>query len=362
MRTISYISEITLPSSSAYAQHVLKISDTFSKFYKTNLFLFSSNGNYKAQKKKYLLKNKFNIIPYKKKISKISFLKRLRYSYWVKNKIEVNSLVLSRSILASLVLSLYKIKNILELHHPPSGITKYIFNFFRFFKLDSSIKYILISKNLSRFMKIEKSIVLDDAVDIQDYIKYKTKKIKYEFTYIGSLFNGKGFEVIDYLSQNFPKNKFYVFGDLTTLDKTIYNLDILKLRKNLFLKGYIEYKKIPKILSMSKFLLMPYQNKVHVNSKDLEVSNFMSPLKLFDYLASSQIIIASKMQVYSHILKDNYNSILVNNSNLNNWKKKINFVLKNKNTLSYLGINSKKLAFKYTWDKRVKKIIEWYNN
>ena len=88
----------------------------------------------------------------------------------------------------------------------------------------------------------------------------------------------------------------------------------------------------------------------------------MSPLKLFDYLASSQIIIASKMQVYSHILKDNYNSILVNNSNLNNWKKKINFVLKNKNTLSYLGINSKKLAFKYTWDKRVKKIIEWYNN
>ena len=41
----------------------------------------------------------------------------------------------------------------------------------------------------------------------------------------------------------------------------------------------------------------------------------MSPLKLFDYLASESII-ASKLNVYSHILKHNQNSILLNQTTL----------------------------------------------
>ena len=62
--------------------------------------------------------------------------------------------------------------------------------------------------------------------------------------------------------------------------------------------------------------------------KGIDVSNYFSPLKLFEYMASGRIILASKLKVYNNILKHNHNSILLNPTNLNAWTKKINEVLK----------------------------------
>ena len=81
-------------------------------------------------------------------------------------------------------------------------------------------------------------------------------------------------------------------------------------RKNILFYDFKSYKNIPKILKSSKFLFLPYSNQVLVNSDSLEVSNFMSPLKMFDYLAAGKIILASNLNVYSHILKNNYNCYL----------------------------------------------------
>ena len=134
-------------------------------------------------------------------------------------------------------------------------------------------------------------------------------KIKFEYSYVGSLFKGKGLERIIELAGYFPQKKFHVFGDLKTID---INFDTNKLGrlKNLYMHNFKSYKDIPKILMSSKFLLLPYLNEVSVNSKNLEVSNFMSPLKMFDYLASGRIIIASNLKVYSHVLKNNFNCLM----------------------------------------------------
>lgn len=362
MKKFSYIAEISLPGSSGYIHHVLKICDAFSNHYKTELFTFSNKINFKTLKKNYLLKNNFKIRNYEKKITNINFWIRLKYALYIKKKIHKDSIILSRSILSSLILSLFKIRNFLELHHQPQGFTKILFNLSRFFCLDTFINYIVLHKNLKEDLKLKNVLILDDAVDVLDFNKTNYKKNKYEFTFIGSLFDGKGIEIIDHLSKSFPKNRFYIFGDLKTLNQKKFNIKKLKIRKNLFLKGHVHYNYVPKILMSSKFLLMPYQKKVAVNSKNLEVSKYMSPLKLFDYLASGRTIIASKTQVYSHILKDNFNSVLVKNKSLKQWENQIKLILKNKKKLTHLGINSKKMAENYTWSKRVQKIIENYNN
>ena len=51
--------------------------------------------------------------------------------------------------------------------------------------------------------------------------------------------------------------------------------------------------------------------KVLAFAKDLEIQNNMSPMKMFDYLASGRIILATDLNVYSHILKNDYNSFLL---------------------------------------------------
>ena len=56
MSSILYIAELNLPSKSAYAQHVLKICDAFSKKNKTHLLVFSNRSNFINLKSDYILK------------------------------------------------------------------------------------------------------------------------------------------------------------------------------------------------------------------------------------------------------------------------------------------------------------------
>ena len=73
--------------------------------------------------------------------------------------------------MSSLLLSAFNIKNILELHHPPTGLTKIIFIIFRFLGLGKNLKYIFLHKNLKKHMSFTKGIILDDSVDINDFKK-----------------------------------------------------------------------------------------------------------------------------------------------------------------------------------------------
>ena len=53
------------------------------------------------------------------------------------------------------------------------------------------------------------------------------------------------------------------------------------------------------------------------------VRKYMSPLKMFDYLAAKMIIIASDLNVYKHILKNNFNCKLVKVNDDREWSKTI---------------------------------------
>ena len=69
------------------------------------------------------------------------------------------------------------------------------------------------------------------------------------------------------------------------------------------MKGYLPYSEIGKTLSNYKILLMPYSEKVGVLMNEIFVEDYFSPLKMFEYMASGKIIIASDLKVYRHILK-----------------------------------------------------------
>ncbi len=357
MKNISYISELCLPSNSGYAQHVLKICDTFSKKFRTDLFVISNNKSFLSYQRAYSLKKKFNIKSYSKNIEN-NFIVRTLFSFYVLKNIDKSSLIISRSLVSSLILSFFGIKSILELHHPPKGFSGFIFNFYRKLKLDKNLDYIFLHKNIKKYLKIDRGIVLDDACDLSDF-KFRKLKIKYEYCYVGSLFKGKGLEKVVELANYFPHKNFHVFGDIKTIDRT-FNKSQLNRFKNLHMHNFRSYKYIPSILMSSKFLLLPYSNKVSVNSKNLEVSNFMSPLKMFDYLASGKVIIASNLKVYSHVLKNNFNCLMPKKNDLESWINLINQISKKNKNFDHVKKNALNTASHYTWDKRIKKINDYF--
>jgi glycosyltransferase involved in cell wall biosynthesis len=362
MTKIYYIAEITLPNTSAQAQHVLKMCDNFSNHYNTKLILLYKKRKYFFKKIKYdfFLKNVFEIIPFYKNLKFINFFDRIKFALFACKNIEKHCLIITRSPIVSFLLAIKGYTHFLEIHHELKGFSNFFFFFIKKTSKINNIYFIFTHKNLIKILDINKNfLILDDAVDIEDF-KIKKNKVNtiYDCTYIGSFYKGRGLEVIDYLSKKFEKLNFHLFGDLNTLSSEYKNY----FSNNVIFHNFVPYRKVIKVISRSKILLMPYLNSIHVRSKNLDTSKTMSPMKMFQYLASKRIFIASKLKVYSHILKNEFNCLLASPNNFSDWKTKMEYIINNEVNIKRITQNAKKTANIYTWNKRVKKIIEKYNS
>ena len=154
------------------------------------------------------------------------------------------------------------------------------------------------------------------------------------------------------LSKKIKNVNFHLYGDKKFLKNFIP-------QKNIKIFGFFKYKNIPKILSKYQIALMPYGDFISGRLKNINLANFISPLKMFDYLASSSIILASDLKVYKHILKHKKNSILINNSRLDLWSMWINKIFSSVKKYNYIKKNALITAERYTWKKRAIKIINF---
>ena len=360
LKNVYYIAEISLPAKSAYSIHAMKMCNEIAKKnINTSLNVFNKKEklNYFEY---YNCKKKFKINSHN--IKKNNFLGRIFFSYKLVRLFipKNNTLIISRSIISAILLNFFNNKVILELHHELTGFTKYIFLFYKNFPSFKNLKLIFITKNLSKYynLKKNKSIILDDGVDIENYnFKNRNDTFTNSCAYTGSFAKGKGIENIINISKYNQKIFFHLYGDFANSN---YSRNSFKKFKNIKYKGHIKYKNIPKVLSKYNILLLPYSKEVFVRSKSIETSKYMSPMKLFDYMASKKIIIASKMLVYNHIL-NNKNSILITPENPKLWAKKIDYVLKNLVKFKNLRKNAFFKVKNYTWEKRVNKIIKFAN-
>ena len=175
--------------------------------------------------------------------------------------------------------SIFKVKNVLEVHQPNTGFTNFLFKLFRH-RIDKNTKFILLNKNLNNFLLLKKNqfIVSDDGVDLSDFNLKQKIKYRNSCVYTGSLFRGKGIDIILKLARKLKNYSFYIYGDLTTAPAKILN-ECKKL-KNIKLLGHVKYSKIPKILKSHKIIIMPYAKKVFGNHMHTNIGEYMSPLKL----------------------------------------------------------------------------------
>ena len=359
---INYVCEVNYPNTSAYGIHVLKMCDALaSKKYKINLIVPSLNVNTKTLSKNFKLKNKVIFFSIFNKPITFNFITRILFVIKVLKNKKINNydnlFFISRSPLFGIISSLFNQRVILELHHELSSITKFLYYFLKNMGLLNNLNYIFIHKNLIKIFNPPKSswLCLDDAVDVNDFkLKKITKKINKTCIYIGSFHKGKGLKLIFEIAKKLKNINFHLYGDKTFLSQSSQP-------KNIKIFNHVSYKEIPKILSKYEIALMPYGNWVSGRLKNINLIKSMSPLKMFDYLASSNIIIASNLPVYKHILKNNFNSILIDNSKVNLWIKWIDQIFNSKKKYNYIKKNAFMTANKYTWIKRSKKIIKFAN-
>jgi glycosyltransferase involved in cell wall biosynthesis len=100
-------------------------------------------------------------------------------------------------------------------------------------------------------------------------------------------------------------------------------------------------------------LLMPFPAKAHYQY-------FMTPLKMFEYMASGKPIIASDLPSIREILNEK-NCLFCRPGDSKDLAKKIKYVLSNISFFRKVAIHARRDVENYTWEKRAKKILEFAN-
>ncbi len=278
-----------------------------------------------------------------------------------------SDLIYTRDPVVAIVSVLMKRRVVLELHEPIDAdtVSMKLISRLKIFHRDGFEKLVVITDPLRDYYKqfgcpADKIEVMPDAVDAARFEKLKTvsgKKGTYCIGYLGSLYSGRGVEVIFELAQLRPRDVFFVYGGI---EKYVQKWrERMHGIENLHIKGHIPNAEVPAALETIDVLLMPYQRKVAASGNRGDISKVFSPMKMFEYMASGRPIISSNLPVLQEVLQHEENCLLVEPDDIYAWKKALDRIIDEPDLATTLATNARKqVELLYTWDKRVQRILE----
>jgi len=224
-------------------------------------------------------------------------------------------------------------------------------------KIKKIEKYVLENANLvcvnqtlcnevKKFFKIKKNKIIRNGTNFtKKYVKKDFSKIT-EAYYIGNFYPWKG---VDFLIEVFNEInlKLKIIGDgkrKEILEK--------KANKNIEFLGFKTQTEVEKFLQKAKLTIIP-----NIESNQ---TNFTAPIKLYEYLATSNIVLASDLPTIQEIIIDGVNGFLFKRGDKKDFIKKLNYILNlSPKKLEKISKNAYETSKKFTWDNRAKQIIEF---
>jgi glycosyltransferase involved in cell wall biosynthesis len=278
-------------------------------------------------------------------------------------------IVYGRDLIGCCLSALFGIKTIIEMHYPYSWLN-------RFYKIvfsnSISNKYLLrvvvISRALEKmyaedllFAK-KKLLVAHDAADhtpLTEKMSLATNESNaIHVGYCGSLYKGRGIDIVITLAQRIPEYEFHVAGGTNQEVETWKKMAEEKGVKNTHFHGFLLPGITHKFRNACDILLAPYQARMHVSGGEGDIRDFFSPIKLFEYMSSRKPIIISKLSVLSEILCNNLNAIMVEADNIDEWENALR-ILQVPEKRSALGERAySDFCINYTWDKRARSVLQ----
>jgi glycosyltransferase involved in cell wall biosynthesis len=212
-------------------------------------------------------------------------------------------------------------------------------------------------------------LVLGDGVDLTHYTpllsplqaRQKLRQVGWELPdgfiagYTGHLYRGRGSDMMIALADALREVHFLIVGG--EIEQCHSLMQEFKARglTNYTLTGPVIPLQVPLFQMASNVLLMPYQAQVAASSGG-DIARYLSPLKLFEYLASARPILASDLAVFREILTDE-NAILLPPQELGAWEAALVMLLRNPQRCSELAEGARHTAEQHTWERRAERIL-----
>ena len=171
--------------------------------------------------------------------------------------------------------------------------------------------------------------------------------------YTGSLQPGKGMEIIAKIVADLPDCEFHIVGG-SEEQVTHWRAQC---PSHVHFHGHQNPQKIAGYLASFDVVLAPYQPQVQVGHKKIDIARWMSPLKLFEYMAASKPIVASDLPVLREVLHREQNALLINPDDTAAWVKSIRSLLEDEGLRERLSQQAHRDFYQhYTWEKRAEQL------
>ena len=291
------------------------------------------------------------------------------------------TLVFTRHPQTAALASLQGAPAILELHDLPAGLMGP--NLLRLFlRGRGGLRTVVITHALSKGLRDRYRfpassnfmLITPDAVDLRRYhdlpnpgaarkiLSAKEDKPlplfpdRFTIGYTGHLYPGRGTGMIISLAERLPQYDFLVVGGAPDDFYRFQSEGQARGLKNLFPIGFVPNADLPLYQAACDVLLMPYQSVVSASSGG-DIAGVLSPMKLFEYLASGRVILSSDLPVLREVL-GRENAVLLPAGDLSAWETAIIELDSNEAKRAQLGAQARLDAENYTWIKRAGMVLK----
>ena len=384
--TIFYISPSVMPSRSANSIHVARMCDAFSSMgHKVTLFL--SRSIRKKTGLRALIESYYGV--HLENVELVSFFSRVPYAVNVRiallsvpgclRRMRIGyppDVIISRNLYAGYFLSRrLPAPLIFETHQLEYGLRK---RMQRVTIQAPGVTTVVISEALLRYLEEHHRSnfngirVLYDAAPAGIRLMSRSERLAareesmcnipvdphaFVAGYFGSLHEGRGIELLQELSERHPDVTFLIYGG----DET--QIRALKRKEgpaNMMIMGYIEPSKVLDIAGLMDVLLMPYQKMVWISRmRRGETSRWMSPMKMFEYMAAGVPIIASRLPVLQEVLQEGYNCLMAEADDVVEWSQCLERLLYEDELRETLATNAHQQYLRgWDWPTRAGRLID----
>ncbi len=277
-------------------------------------------------------------------------------------------LVFSRCMLTAFFATLFGRSSIFEIHDSPYSLSKLsVFIFKLLIKKKKLLFLVVISQALKAHIAQEFKVPLDHIYVAADGADPMTAQLTpapfvkstdgLDVGYVGHLYRGRGINIIAAVAKKIPDIKFHIVGG-TPEDVSYWRVE-LKDFSNIHFYGFVPHKEATKYIQNFDVLLAPYQKKVAVSGGGGNTVQWMSPLKIFEYMSAGKAIISSDLPVLHEVLQDRENALLCPAEDVESWVAALNFLKNNPDESVRMGEKAKDIFLeKYTWSKRAQNIMK----
>jgi len=369
---ITYIAGWPIPSRAANAVHVMKMCQALShNQHDVSLIcpqpMPEDLHGIKNLFHHYDVEENFTIDSIYKPKNRIGlFLYALKVAFLAKSK--KCDYIHSRCLICAWVCCCLGLPTIFERHdsfQKQGSLINFIFN--SLLKQKSFLGLVVISgalrEHLAAHHSISKAriIVAHDGADpMEDKnvpVKFKKTAGKLHAGYIGHLYKGRGIDVIAETARQMHDVEFHIVGG--TKDDLKYWTETLNAVPNIHFYGYVSHKDTIGFVKNFDILLAPYQKKVGGYGGTGNTVQWMSPLKIFEYMATGIPMICSDLPVLHEILEDRRNVFLCEPDNVSDWVETIKYIMDNSAEAKDISNQAKKEFLSlYTWQKRAEYVSQ----